>query len=100
MKQMNLLYCCRIKESKINLHIEHWLVGKYPISFTTQECLEEFCEFVGWQFLEHYENRIGLRNYELPYYEFRFKLPRDEILVDTILDVCYGHVGRPAEEVI
>lgn len=47
-----LVYTCEVRGSKIQLRLEQWPVADYPISFTSVECLEEFCHLVGWGFLD------------------------------------------------
>lgn len=72
MRIEGLEYNCRVQKSKMCLHIEHWLVYKYPISFTPRECLEEFCDMVGWEFLECRK------------YTFHCKVPIDKLVMATI----------------
>lgn len=52
MKISRLEYRCDVRGSKIELSLEDRLVAHYPISFTPRECLEEFCELMGWEFLD------------------------------------------------
>lgn len=64
MIQTMLLYRCRALDSKIRLYIERYTVGEYPITYTLQECLEEFCESVDWRLLRCYGFRFEQPSYE------------------------------------
>ena len=99
MKQSTVLYKCRVKNSRVYLHIEHWLVADYPLTFTSRECLEEFCESVGWRFISCYGNK-GVEVYALRYYDFLFERSLREDIGNTIMEACYAHEGRPVEEMI
>lgn len=50
MKTDLLRYKCEIVRSKVNLMVRGYLVGRYPLSYTFEECVEEFCDRVGWDF--------------------------------------------------
>lgn len=52
MRQRYLQYRCEVKESNMLLILKGWYVALYPLSFTVEECLEEFCDSVGWEFLD------------------------------------------------
>lgn len=71
-------YACKVRGSEIILDLEYWAAGKYPLSFTPQECIEEFCDSVGWEFLK------------IKSLAFTCKIPYDELLMDTIYDCAYG----------
>lgn len=43
-------YTCEIIRGKVNLMIGDYHVGRHPLSYTFEECIEEFCEKVGWDF--------------------------------------------------
>lgn len=43
-------YICEIIGGKVYLTISGYRVGRYPLSYTFQECIEEFCDKVGWNF--------------------------------------------------
>lgn len=51
MREITLLYRCRMGNSKIHLIVESLPVAELPITYTAQECLEDFCDSVDWQFL-------------------------------------------------
>lgn len=46
-----------------HLEIEGYIVGKYPISYTVDECLDDFCDEVkwklDWQYFTRYNSYIG-----------------------------------------
>lgn len=83
MRQTSLLYNCVIRNSKILLRLERCLVADYPMTMTPRECLEEFCESVGWRLL-YYHGGEGLAYWQ--YYEFRFERPKGENIGSTITD--------------
>lgn len=82
MKTEAIEYDCRIKESKMYLSLEYWLVGSYSISYSPQECLEEFCDMVGWEFLGCRENT------------FRCKIPVGSLAMDITYDRYHCHRDR------
>lgn len=51
MRTEDLQYSCEVRKNNVELCLENWPVAGYPISFTTKECLEEFCYTAGWEFL-------------------------------------------------
>lgn len=93
MKQTILLYNYEVCNSKAHLRIKHWLVADYPMTMTPRECLEEFCETVGWRLLECYRNRTGG-------YLFQFEWPRQEYINDTIEAANNTYESTLVEEVV
>lgn len=51
MKTISLTYNCMPGNSNTHFQVSHLHVADYPLTFTPQECLEEFCESVGWRIL-------------------------------------------------
>lgn len=87
MKQITLLYSCYVRSSRIYLRVEHWLVADYPMTMTPLECIEEFCESVGWRFLHGYGTGFGPESY----YEFSFERPRGEKVSSTISKAYHAY---------
>ena len=52
-------YSCKVEYCKLHLSLEHWHVATYPLTYTQEECLEEFCERAGWEFLRYSCGYIG-----------------------------------------
>lgn len=48
-------YCCNIRplEGRLVLGLDYWHMGDFPMTYTVEECLEEFCESIGWRYLSH-----------------------------------------------
>lgn len=79
MRNYSAIYNCRVQHSKMFLFIEHWHVATYPLTYMPQDCVEEFCESVGWEFLECQggdDTRVD--------YTFRCKLPEFTLMIDVI----------------
>ena len=54
--KIELLPCvCVTEDSEIHLNILYCVVGAFPITYTVQECLEVWCEKVGWTLLKCFE---------------------------------------------
>lgn len=82
-----MVYSCNMLKSKIELRLEYWPVAQYTLSFTPQECLEEFCDLVGWEFLEcRGGDHVG------PVYTFHSRVPTGRLVIDTIYD--WNHYYR------
>ena len=49
----SLYYTCHriLSTCEIEVCIEPHNVGVYPMTYTAQECLEDFCDKAGWKFL-------------------------------------------------
>lgn len=56
-KTDQLRYICETIGDEVRLTIRCYFIGLYPLSYTTQECLEEFCEKVGWHFIMATQNQ-------------------------------------------
>lgn len=52
MRKEYLQYVCEVRESKVHLELEIWHVATYPLTYSSQDCLEHWCETAGWEFLE------------------------------------------------
>lgn len=65
-----------------NLSINCWYVGKYPLTYTVQECAEVYCELVGWKLLHLYKESGPGR------YSIRVEVPVDENADHT---VCHNY---------
>lgn len=52
MRQSSLSYsCCGSSgASQLTLYVDDWRVKHYPLTYTALECLEDWCEEVGWKF--------------------------------------------------
>ena len=89
MKQSTRLYNCQVWDSKIQLHVEHRLVANYPMTMSPRECVEEWCESVGWKLLDCFgvEKVLG----GIDYYEFQFERPHTMNVYDTIIKCCYAY---------
>ena len=84
-----LEYNCRVKESKMCLFLEHWQVGTYPLTYSPQECLEEFCEGADWEFLEcRGGTHVGWA------YTFHCKVPQARLTMDIIYYWYHYHQDR------
>ena len=75
MKYSIVRYICETIRDKNNLMISGYHVGRYPLSYTFEECIEEFCDKVGWDFIratQEYQfpsNRvIGCISFQRPKY--------------------------------
>lgn len=40
-----------MEESKMCLYFQGWHVATYPFSYSIRDCLEHWCETIGWEFL-------------------------------------------------
>lgn len=50
--RIELLSCnCGLVNSQVCLSIHYWVVGKFPLSYTIQECIEVYCDLIGWKLL-------------------------------------------------
>ena len=91
MKQSTLFYSCRLQGSKIHFRVDYWPVGNFPISFTPKECLEEWCEMVGWRLLSYEDSLDATLTYS-----FRCEHRSYENTGRTILENHYPHSMRAA----
>ena len=92
MKTASFYYSCRPKNSKTHLKISHLHVADYPISYTSQECLEEFCESVDWRLLSCEHNDDDLSSS----YLFQIERPDNQDPNLVILDAHYPFSMRIA----
>ena len=82
-------YRCEVRDSKMQLALENWWVGTYPLTYTPQECLEDWCELVGWKFVKWRGGRhIG------SHYVFDCQAPKAYLIMDTIYDYSDAHRER------
>lgn len=51
MRKECLYYACNMQNSKMCLRLENYHVATYPFSYSPQDCLEHWCETVGWEFV-------------------------------------------------
>ena len=56
---------------EIELRLESHVVGTYPMTYTVQECLEDFCDKVAWKFIvvhvgTLFKGRGGYFHFEQP----------------------------------
>lgn len=69
---MNITYWIYKHRLGYHLNIEGYRVGLYPISYTVEECLEDFCHQVQWEldtfiFTEYTSFIGGMMNVERPF---------------------------------
>ena len=64
--------------------INHWWVGKFPITYTAQECAEVYCELVGWKLLHLCKEGGDIEGYTIS-----VEMPDDEDLTRTITHNYY-----------
>ena len=84
MRTVTVEYCCVICPSgRVSLRLEGWHVEYYPLTFTVQECLEDWCETVGWRYISH-RGVMSMNNRAREYYMFTIELSMYESTTSTI----------------
>lgn len=98
MRLAKLEYACvpRRNESLLSLRLEAWHVKTFPLTYTVQECLEDWCHIVGWRYISH-RGRMskGFRNRE--YYKATVELPDDHGMTQAIVRYIRGRGVRLCE---
>lgn len=89
MTQTTMLYNYYIEDSRICLEVKHHLVADYPISFTLRECLEDFCESVGWRLIRLCRIK-----------KFTFERPSDVFISGTIYRAWCNYESGLVEETV
>lgn len=79
MRTASLEYCCvscPANIDRVSLRLEAWHIKMFPMTFTVQECLEDWCEEVGWRYISHRGGMSGtvrrmfyIATVELPMYD-------------------------------
>lgn len=90
MRRSNLEYCCVACESaggQISLRLESRHIFMRPLTYTVQECLEEFCGEVGWKYILHH-GRLSMSERE--YYPVIVELQEYEDARATIVRYVRG----------
>lgn len=85
MKIINVNYCCipyPAKSRCLSLRMDAWHVKMFPLTYTVQECLEEWCEEVGWRYISH---TGGLSNRQRCFWNVRVEMRMYENEISTIL---------------
>lgn len=74
----------------LRLSISAWYVGVFPLTFTVQECVETYCDFVGWKFIL-LQNEYQYA--EVKTYSMRFEVPVGENSTHTTRNMYYYGAG-------
>lgn len=69
---------CELKDAiSIVLYIHDWQVLHFPLTYTAQECIETWCDLVGWELK-------SIRPDSFWRGRVHYNLPSEEYSVDTI----------------
>lgn len=66
------------------ISVNCWYVGKYPLSYTVRECVEVYCELVGWKLLHLYKEDGDMETYSM-----RVEMPFGENASHTVYNNYY-----------
>ena len=88
----NLEYACvpcSTKEGLISLRLEAWHIKFFPLTYTVQECLEDWCHIVGWRYVSH-RGGMSPSQWEREYYNAVVSLPDWDGMTQTIVRYIRG----------
>ena len=91
MRTAYVIYSCfPCKGFHICLRMEAWDVKLFPMTYTVAECLEEWCESVGWRYISH-EGKLSVS--ERVFYRATIEMPVGKDCLITIRNYVRGVVG-------
>lgn len=86
MRISSVEFCCIVchdDDTRLSLRMESWHTKMFPMTYTVQECLEVWCEEVGWRYTRH-GGRLSISERE--YYMVIVEMPMYECSTDTIIN--------------